>query len=166
MKTRRLEVRRTQKEDADFSLSIWLDEEMGQFLLDPPREKAGSVYLEWKETVEIYEGCYYFTAILKDSGAYIGTCSAIPNKEKTVWDIGYAIHKHYWKQGFGTEMVVALITFCQKNGGKRIVATVAKENVASNMLLRKLGFQMISQGSFQKCHTDIIYDDYTYALDM
>lgn len=65
LETDRLLIKRTQKEDADFCLDIWLDDEMGKYLSDPPHDKAGDAYLSWKETVEVYGGCYYFAAIPK-----------------------------------------------------------------------------------------------------
>lgn len=166
LETNRLIIRSTKKEDADFCLNIWLDDEMGKYLSDPPREKAGDTYLEWKENVEIYDGCYYFVAISKETGEYIGTCSTIPSEDKKHWDLGYAIHKNYWRQGYATEMITALIDFCYINGGNKITAPVARENIGSNAVLKKLNFYIEKEGTFKKCGTDIIYDEYTYRLDL
>ena len=108
--TKRLIIKSTKKEDTDFCLDIWLDDEMGKYLSDPPRDKAGEAYLKWKETVEDYDGCYYFIAVSKDTGDYIGTCSAVPSDDKIHWDLGYAIHKKYWVTTISTiypEKIVA-----------------------------------------------------------
>ncbi len=43
LESNRLIIRSTKKEDTDFCLDIWLDEEMGRFLSDPPRELAGDL---------------------------------------------------------------------------------------------------------------------------
>ncbi|MDO7205790.1 GNAT family N-acetyltransferase [Paraclostridium bifermentans] len=104
-------IKITKKEDTDFCLDIWLDDEMGKYLSDPPREKAADTYIKWKDTVEVYDGCYYFIAVSNENENYIGTCSAVPNKDKTHWDLGYAIHKKYWRQGYATEMIKALCDF-------------------------------------------------------
>lgn len=139
---------------------------MGKYLCDPPREKASDTYLKWKESVEVYDGCYYFIAILKENGEYIGTCSAVPSEDKKEWDIGYAIHKNYWRQGYAEEMIKALLDFCQASGAKKITAPVAKENTASNAVLRKLNFYIEKEGTFTKSGTDIVYEEYTYCLNL
>jgi len=59
-----------------------------------------------------------------------------------------------------------LIDFCHINGGKKITASVAKENAGSNAVLKKLNFYKEKEGNFKKCCTDIIYDEYTYRLDL
>ncbi len=164
--TRRLAVKKTKIEDAPFSLDIWLDDEMGKYLPDPPREKAGASYFEWMQTIEEYDGCYYFTAVSKETENYIGTCSAVPSDDQTHWDLGYVIHQSYWQQGYGSEMIQGLIEFCYKNGGRKITATVAKLNEGSNAVLKKLGFRVEKEGTFKKSGTDIVYDDYIYRLDL
>ena len=164
--TNRLIVKSTKKEDTDFCLEIWLDDEMGKYLSDPPREKANDTYLEWKESVEKYDGCYYFIAVSKEDSSYIGTCSAVPSEDKKHWDLGYAIHKNFWKQGYATEMIKELCNFCMENGAKYITADVAKLNEGSNAVLRKLGFKIEKEGTFKKSGTDIIYEEYTYRLDL
>ena len=164
--TNRLIIKSTKKEDTDFCLNIWLDDEMGKYLSDPPRDKADDTYLKWKDNVEIYDGCYYFVSVSKEIGNYIGTCSAVPSEDEREWDIGYAIHKDYWRKGYGTEMIKGLIDFCSKNGGTSITAAVAKENQGSNALLRKLNFYIEKEGAFKKSGTDIVYDEYIYRLDL
>jgi len=42
--TNRLIIKSTKKEDTDFCLGIWLDDEMGKYFSDPPREKANDTY--------------------------------------------------------------------------------------------------------------------------
>lgn len=166
LETNRLIIKSTKKEDADFCLDMWLDDEMGKYLSDPPRDKAGETYLRWKEDVESYNGCYYFVAVSKETGNYIGTCSTVPSEDKEHWDLGYSVHKKYWRQGYATEIIRALIDICYINGGRKITADVAKLNAGSNAVLRKLGFYVEKEGTFKKSGTDIIYDEYTYRLDL
>lgn len=166
LESKRLIIRKTKIKDTDFCLEIWLDDEMGKYLSDPPREKAGAEYMKWKETVEEYNGCYYFVAVLKESDKYVGTCSAVPSKDKKTWDLGYAIHKNYWRNGYATEMLATLIEFCRINGARKITAPVAKENIASNKVLKKLNFCIEKEGEFKKSGTDIVYDEYTYVLSL
>lgn len=166
IETSRLTIKSTKREDTDFCLEIWLDDEMGKYLSDPPREKASDKYLKWKENVEVYNGCYYFVAMAKEDGRYVGTCSTVPSEDKKHWDLGYAIHKKYWRQGYATEMIKALCDFCIENGAEYITADVAKLNEGSNRVLKKLGFKIEKEGSFKKQETDIVYEQYTYKFDV
>lgn len=166
LETKRLVINNTKKEDTDFCLNMWLDEEMGKYLSDPPRKKADDRYLEWKKDIEIYDGCHYFVALSKETGKYVGSCSAVPSEDKKHWDLGYAIHKDYWREGYATEMIKELINFCRINGAEKITADVAQANNGSNAVLKKLGFYVDKEGTFKKSGTDIIYDDYTYRLDL
>jgi len=143
-------IKSTKKADTDFCIDIWSDNEMGKYLSDPPRDKAGDSYIEWKEEVEIYDGCYYFVAMSKETENCIGTCSAAPIKESNCWDIGYAVHKSYWRQNDGAEMIKGLIDFCYNNGARKITADVAVQNLGSNAVLRKLGFYIEKEGTFKK----------------
>lgn len=160
----RLMIRSTQKNDTSFCIDIWQDEEMGRYLSDPTREKAGTIYDEWAETIDQYEGCYYFVAVSKQDGHRIGTCSTVPSKDLHTWDIGYTIHKKYWRQGYATEMLTTLIDFCKQNGARAITADVAKENPGSNAVMKKLGFKVIKEGAFKKSGTDLVFEEYTYQL--
>jgi len=166
LETNRLVIRSTKKEDADFCIDMWSDDEMGKYMSNPPREKAGNFFLEWKKDVELYEGCYYFVAVSKETGNHIGSCSAVPSEDKKSWDLGYCIHINYWRQSYATEMVTELIDFCYKSGGRKITAAVAQQNLGSNALLRKLGFYIEKKGFFKKQGTDILYDEYTYRIDL
>lgn len=69
-------------------------------------------------------------------------------------------------QGYATEMIKGLCGFCIENGAEYITADVAKLNYSSNAVLRKLGFKIEKEGAFKKSGTNIIYESYTYRLDL
>lgn len=164
--TNRLIVRSTQEEDGPFCLSIWLDDVMGKYLSDPPLELADEAELNFAKGIEEQDGWYPFIAISKETGDYIGTCSIVPAEDLRHWDIGYCVHKKFWRQGYATEMIKALIDFGYRNGGRKFTAKVACENTGSNAVLKKLGFYVEKEGTFKKRLTDIVYDEYTYRLDL
>ena len=164
--TERLIIRSTREEDAPLCFSIWLDDEMGKYLSDPPREKASEAYMNFAKGIENDEEWYPFIAVSKETGDFIGTCSIVPENDPQHWDLGYCVHKKYWRQGYATEMVKALIDFGYDNGGRKFTALVAKENDGSNAVLKKLGFSVEKEGNFKKQGTDIVYDEYTYRLDI
>lgn len=79
--------------------------------------------------------------------------------------IGYDINEKYWRKGFATEALTALINYCfGEKGLNRLEAHVHVENHPSQRLLEKLGFQreglqrenFLIDGRFYNC--------YLYAL--
>lgn len=166
LETDRLIIRSMKEEDSPLCFSIWLDNEMGKYLGDPPREKADEAYMSFANGIELDESWYPFIAISKDTDDFIGTCSIVPHEDSKHYDLGYCVHKKYWRQGYATEMIKALITFGYCNGVRTFTAKVAQENTASNAVLKKLGFYIEKEGSFKKHATDIVYSDYTYRLSL
>lgn len=164
--TERLVLRSTREADGPFCLSIWLDDEMGRYLADPPRDRADEAELNFAAGIEQDEGWYPFVAELRQTGERIGTCSLVPGADKTCWDLGYCVHRDYWRQGYAAEMIRAMIGFGRSRGGRVFTATAARENAGSNAVLRKLGFRVEKEGSFRKRLTDIVYPAYTYRLDV
>lgn len=164
--TERLIIRSTREEDGPLCLSIWLDDEMGKYLADPPRKKAGEAYLNFAKDIDKDEGWYPFVAFSKETGDFVGTCSIVPMNDPQHWDLGYCVRKNYWRQGYATEMIKALIDFGNQNGGRKFTAAVAKENDGSNAVLKKLSFLVEKEGTFKKQGTDIVYDEYIYRLDL
>jgi len=164
--TKRLIIRSTQEKDGPFCLSIWLDDEMGKYLSDPPSDKADEAELNFAKGIEQQEGWYPFIAVSKDTGDFIGTCSAVPSTDLKHWDLGYCVHKKYWRQGYATEMIRAIIEFGYRSGVRKFTASVAQENVSSNAVLKKLDFAIEKKGTFKKRNTDIEYNEFTYRLDL
>ena len=163
--TERLIIRSTREEDASLCLNIWLDDEMGKYLGDPPRDKVDEAYLNFAKDIDKDESWFPFVAFSKETDDFIGTCSVVPQQDPTQWDLGFCVHKNYWRQGYATEMIKALIAFGYDSGVRSFSAKVAQENIASNAVLKKLGFLVEKEGTFMKQETDIVYNDYTYKLD-
>ena len=167
MRTERLLLRPTRESDGSACLDIWLDDEMGCYLADPPRALADERYLNFAVGIEEDEGWYPMVAIHQETGAFVGTCSVVPAEDGACWDLGYCIHRDFWRQGYATEMVSRLIEAGRACGVKAFTAAVAQENVASCALCRKLGFSIWkSDGSFAKRGTEIVYPEYVWRLEL
>ena len=165
METKRSLIRATCQADGSACLDIWLDDEMGKYMADPPRDKADEDTLNFAVGIENQDGWYPMVVIHKATGDFLGTCSIVPVDDEKRWDLGYTVHKNYWRQGYGTEIIQKLIELWKENGIVSFSASVAKENAASNALLKKLGFLVWKDTeSFKKRNTNIIYPKYTYIL--
>lgn len=167
METKRLWIRSTRESDGPACLDIWLDDEMGKYMADPPRDKADEAELNFAVGIENDDGWYPMVVFLKATGDFLGTCSIVPMDEGSRWDLGYAVHKKYWRQGYATEFLQKLIQTGREKGVLSFSADVAKENAASNAVLKKLGFHVWKDtGSFRKRGTDIVFPEYTYLLNI
>lgn len=81
--------------------------------------------------------------ILKETQAFIGTVglNSLQIKNKKA-EIGYEIHPDYWRKGYTSEAVKAILQYAFIDLGLyRIGAVTFPENTASNSLLTRLGFQ-------------------------
>ncbi len=165
IETERLIIRRTTEQDSDFCLSIWLDDDMGKYLSDPPRELAGENYLNFAVGIEKDTNWMPFVVIKKESMELVATASLVPDNETCVWDVGICVHQSFQKQGYATEIMKALINFASTSGCLKMTAEVAKENTASNAVFRKLGFHVEKETRFKKTKTEIYYDSVIYSLD-
>ena len=164
--TDRLIIKSMREEYSSLCFSIWLDDEMGKYLSDPTRANASESYMNFAKGIEDDESWYPFVAFLKDSNEFVGTGSLVAMEDSTHWDLGYCIHKKYWRQGYATELIKALINFGYTQGGRKFTADVAQENIASNTVIKKLGFTVEKEGCFNKQGTDIIYKSYIYKLNL
>lgn len=167
METTRLLIRSTREEDGPACLTIWLDDEMGKYLSDPPRDKADAAELNFAVGIENSKGWYPMVVFHKESGDFLGTVSVVPSRDGTVWDLGYAVHKKYWRQGYATEILKKIIEVGKDQGIRTFTADVAKDNDASSAVLRKLNFHIVNDTeTFRKRNTEIVYPKYTYLLTL
>lgn len=164
IETPRLLIRSWQKNDKDFTLSLWGDRENGKYMSDPTYDNYDEKYLACVDEMEDNPDGYYLTAELKEEGKRVGTCCAFP--ENGNYDIGYCIAKDHWREGLGTEMIDALICWIGANGGKSITAEVADDNKASVALLRKFGFAEDRKTRFRKWGEETYFDAHYYKLNL
>ena len=164
IETPRLVIRSWRKTDVDFTLSLWGDRETGRYMSDPARENVDEAYLQAVDEMEDNSEGYFLLAELKEDGTPVGTCCAFP--EAGNYDIGYCIAKNHWKEGFGTEMLDALIRWIKAQGGKSITGEVADMNAASIALLHKFGFLQDRKTRFKKWGEDTWFDAHYYTLSI
>ncbi|WP_442604159.1 GNAT family N-acetyltransferase [Paenibacillus sp. KN14-4R] len=81
--------------------------------------------------------------VKKDEQKLIGTIGFnLLNLKNKRTEIGYELHPLYWRKGYASEAVQAIIDYGFKELGlERIAAIVYLDNTGSNGLLAKLGFQ-------------------------
>ena len=93
-------------------------------------------------TYEHYErhGFGRWSLFLADTKEYLGFCGLNFSESKQEVDLGFRLHRRFWRQGFATEAGFASLrlgfsTYCLD----RIVGRAMKDNTASLHVLEKLG---------------------------
>lgn len=111
---------------------------------------------------------HQFAAVLKSTQKLIGGCNLILLSEEQ-GEIGWILHRDYWKQGFGTEMGKRMLEYgFDKLGLRRIIARCDAENYGSYRVMERIG--MRREGCFLEARSankfsDKKYgDEYLYAI--
>jgi [ribosomal protein S5]-alanine N-acetyltransferase len=78
---------------------------------------------------------------LNDSHTPIGICGFIKRDYLDMEDIGFALLPEYERKGYTYEISIAVLDYGQKNLSlNKVYAITSKDNLASQELLKKLGF--------------------------
>lgn len=85
---------------------------------------------------------YDFAVILKESGKLIGSCGIYLKDNNRQGDLGYILHRDYWKQGFMLEAMQSVVEF-GFNTLKllKIDCFCFAENYGSKRIMEKLGMK-------------------------
>ncbi len=160
---KRIRIRNYAESDLDFLTDMWFDEENGKYMSDPTREYVDETFQKALYTLGESQYGYYLVVELADTQERIGSCCMFPNEDRKVYDIGYCIHKDYWKCGYGSEALSLLLNWPKEHGAENVAAEVAIDNIPSNMLLCRFGFEVEKQTEFKKYNMDVRFDSYIYA---
>lgn len=160
---RRIRIRNYEPSDLGFVTDMWLDPENGKYMSDPTAEHVDATFQKALDTLhESSFGCYLIVE-LAAAGERVGSFSVFPEEDGKVYDIGYCIHRSHWNCGLGSEVLALMLDWIQSQGAKKVTAEVAVDNIASNALLQKFGFEVEKKTAFKKYNMDIRFDSYIYA---
>jgi RimJ/RimL family protein N-acetyltransferase len=114
----------------------------------------------------IEEEVYALPVILKSEERLIGHMVFHPWFAPRTYEIGWAFHPAYHRQGFAPEAALALLRYgFETLRLHRIIATCQPENKPSYRVMEKIG--MRREGHFQKCiyrDETTWWDEYFYAI--
>ena len=162
----RITIRDYHAADLPFVTAMWFDPENGRYLSDPTTEYVDEVYQAALDKLENSDDGYYLTVVLNGTEEIIGSCFIFPDGQGKCFELAYCIHKAHWRKGYATELLSLVTAWAKDNGFTEITAEAAKENIASDTLLRKNGFTVTGESEFQKYNMDITYESYIYSLKL
>ena len=89
-------------------------------------------------------GYSFYSVIDKQSGLWVGRVGHWSPEGWPEPEVGWTIHRKFWRQGYGYEAGRACIDYAFNIlGWPRVVHTIDKENIASITLARKLGSEWL-----------------------
>lgn len=153
IETERLCLRRFTAEDAEAMYCNWAsDRSVTKYLTWPTHESVEISRWVVNDWVGHYgEEKYYQWAIVpKELGEPIGSISVVEMNDAAQWvEIGYCIGKNWWRRGYVSEALHALIRFFfEEVGMGRICARHDPRNVGSGAVMRKCG--MTCEGTLRR----------------
>ena len=169
LETARLVLRELRMKDADFLFKEWSDPAVTHFMSDEEplqtREQAEE-FLRSFQTPEKNRYSKWWGIERKADGRLIGTCGYFRwDKQHHRAEIGYDLRPDAWEQGLMPEALQALVRFGFKEMNlNRIEATVHIENLRSQRVLAKVGFQREGLLREYYCRDDIYHNQVQYSL--
>ena len=119
---------------------------------------------EWKrEQPERYE----FSILLEEK--HIGGITLYMQQDRSEAELGWVLHKDYWRRGYVTEAARGVMAFAREQlGVKRIFACCDSENVASYKAMEKLGLRLVKDDGVRTNRSmgDEVRRELTYEIRM
>lgn len=145
LETERLILRRLAIQDANSLFTLCTDKDILKYLAGIPEytgiEMANKYILSLQDK---YNNADYFdwAICLKDNNLMIGRISSYEfDEDKRKVDLAWQMNKEYRGKGYMTEAVKAITEFFIKLGCERIEAFADVDNIASNKVIKKAGFE-------------------------
>lgn len=145
VETARLRLRPFTLDDAPAIFAYAHDPELARLGMWPPSTSLEETRDEIAEIIEGYQGGAQWTWAIeqKSDQAMIGRCDLLKyRREHRSAEIGYALARHAWGQGYATEAMRALVRYAfDELTLHRLEAIVLPFNAASIRVLEKIGMQ-------------------------
>lgn len=168
--TNRLTLRRFNENDAKEIFETWIsDPEVSKYMVWNYQKNIEETEKWLQKCIEKYDklDSYNWGIELKDSRNLIGSISANKSEnDEECYEIGYAIGRKYWKNGYATESLKAVVKFLTEEVGiRKFLCRYAKENQASGSVIRKAGFKYIEKGEFTSIDGKRNFESEEYFLE-
>lgn len=133
----------------------------------PQLESQAQSHLETQaQSPAASDSVYPFAVTLRSDGRLIGGCDL--NVHGSQGEVGWILHRDYWRQGYGSELAAALLAYgFERLGLRRIIARCDAENIASYRIMEKNGMRREGLALAvrpDKNGGDTYGDELTYAI--
>lgn len=142
----RLLCRRWIPDDFDALMAVYTDPETMRHVGDgrPITRSDCEAWFRVTEANYASRGYGMFTLVEVESRLVVGFAGLVHPGGQSEPEIKYALLRSHWGRGFGSELVPQLLSYGAKvHGLKRVIATVAPGNLASQRVLAKCGMGLV-----------------------
>ena len=148
LETERLILREYTRDDFNALYKILSDPETMSHYPSPYDERGVERWLDW--SLDNYEryGFGLWAIELKDTGEFIGDCGiTMQNIDGEILpEIGYHIHKVYWRRGYAKEAAAAVRDWCFNNTEyDTAYSYMTVSNVASYSTAKSIGIKRVKE---------------------
>ena len=143
IETKRLVLRKWSNADRNELFEILRDAEVSRNIGDgkPYTPEKTDEFLVWVEKYERENGFCRWAVVEKSSSEIIGSCGFARLCDTHEIDLGYLFARKHWGKGYATEIAEAALEYGFNNlGFREIIALTALDNIASQKVLKKIGF--------------------------
>ena len=143
IETSRLQMRGLQPKDAIAFFNIQADPQVMQYFAQKPltRIEQAQAYVQHAQQEQKLRERITWTVVLKGPQAVVGRINLHSwNRQHQYVEVGYMLSRRCWGQGYGTEMLRAVVAYVFRNTMlNRIEAHCFNENHASYRVMEKAG---------------------------
>lgn len=150
LETQRLIVKPTSYENLDQVYTLFADPEVMRYVGRGVKTREETLdYL--KKFINHYEkhGFGFGDVYEKESGLFVGRAGLIfleLKDDQPDIEVGYALHKKFWKKGYATELAKAFLDWGFKHlPVNKLVAVIRPENEESRRVLEKSGMHYVGR---------------------
>lgn len=154
--------------DSEIIYQHWTsDPEVAKFMRWEPHTSVEET-IAWlqEEETQLQGRNFTWGFELDITGQLIGSGCLQWNNRMDCYELGFNLMKRYWNQGYTTEACNKMLYFAQKQKQYHFYACHDQENLASQRVLEKLGFQFTTTGVLIDFSGYRRYYTREYSLDL
>ncbi len=143
--TERLLLRPLSVDDASDLYAVFADGQTMRYWPSRTHATAGDTRAEIRQLIAPAGACYWCVCVRAAHAIVpIGVCGFLGNAG--VPGAGYILHRDYWRQGYGTEALRAMVAYgFERLNLDRVELWIHEDNLASQRLAQKIGFAQRGQ---------------------
>ena len=151
LQTARLTVRELVPTDLDFMAEMLADAEVMRYYPKRLTRDLSSDWIERQIARYMNDGYGLWLAEDRNSGKPVGQVGLVRQQingaDET--EVGYMIHKPYWRHGFATEGALACRDYAFNTLNKpRVISLVREDNAASRGVAENLGMEVVGRAPY------------------
>ena len=132
--------------DADFLLRMMGDPEVMRYYPKPADAREVRDFIDRMRAAYKTDGCGLWLVVDREFGEPLGRVGLLRQHVNGVdeFEIGYMIHRPFWRRGLATEAAVAVREYAfAERKLSRVISLIRPDNVPSQRVARKLGMDVV-----------------------